>query len=327
IDGDYVDAPTAAAGNGPGIAPAPAPAPSLSISSGPDGSVRLTPTWSYEPGIAAWQPVAGATPTALAPVAPSAPVGSPMPIVANDELAYWAIEALGSAGQVLGTSAPVANPSALAIFGASTFMPVGGLGGVPVGCFSISPCWVTAKVFAGRTRLARTRPEHLRSGSGLVFFKLSRHGRALLSANRNRQIPVTVAVRDSTGHSASRRLTLASFSTADPTPGRKAGRASGLAFVGLTEFVSHGWVGGVLARCSSPTPCATTTTLVAGHSVIAKTAPETLGAGELGYLLFKLTPAGHRLLMHARGNQLGTYATIVAGAAFARAHVVLVAFR
>ncbi|MGH2915096.1 MAG: DUF1906 domain-containing protein, partial [Solirubrobacteraceae bacterium] len=42
IDGDYVDAPTAAAGNGPGIAPAPAPAPSLSISSGPDGSVRLT---------------------------------------------------------------------------------------------------------------------------------------------------------------------------------------------------------------------------------------------------------------------------------------------
>ena len=76
------------------------------------------------------------------------------------------------------------------------------------------------------------------------------------------------------------------------------------------EFVSHGWVGGVLAECLAATPCSATTTLMAGRTTVARTKPQTLGAGELGYLSFTLTGAGHRLLAKTRSNQLGVTATI-----------------
>ncbi len=326
IDGDWIDATTAAAGTGSGIAPAPAPAPSLTVKAGPDGSVSLSPSWPYEPGIAAWRPVGGPSPSALGFAAPTVPAGSQLPIVLVDQLPYWAIQALGSSGQVLGTSAPVAEPSELTIFGASAFVPRKGLAGVPVSCFAISPCTVTTTVSSGRRTLATTGPEHLGAGRGLVFFKLSPADQALLAKSAGRQTPIAVTVRDQTGDSVTRPLTLTSFETGDPNPPRRAARSSGLQFIGLTEFVSHGWVGGVLASCNANVACDTTTTLVAGHRTIARSAPQMLGAGEVGYLFFTLTRYGHGLLMHAPGNQLGTYATLNAGGAFARAHVVLVAF-
>ena len=57
-------------------------------------------------------------------------------------------------------------------------------------------------------------------------------------------------------------------------------------------------------------PCQATTTLMAGRTTIAKTKPQTLGAGELGYLSFSLTRAGHTLLAKTKTNQLGVTATV-----------------
>jgi hypothetical protein len=49
---------------------------------------------------------------------------------------------------------------------------------------------------------------------------------------------------------------------------------------------------------------------MAGRTTVARTKAETLGAGELGYLSFPLTTAGHKLLAHTKTNQLGVTATI-----------------
>jgi hypothetical protein len=122
---------------------------------------------------------------------------------------------------------------------------------------------------------------------------------------------VNVTVRSTTnGVHVTRTLTLSSFTTANPSPARSTGQSSQLKLIGTAEFVSHGWVGGILAECIGATPCQATTTLMAGRTTIAKTGPETLGAGELGYLSFSLTRAGHTLLAKAKTNQLGVTATI-----------------
>jgi len=47
-----------------------------------------------------------------------------------------------------------------------------------------------------------------------------------------------------------------------------------------------------------------------GRTVIASTGRELIGADELGYLIFSLTPRGRTLLASARGNQLGAQVTI-----------------
>jgi hypothetical protein len=117
-------------------------------------------------------------------------------------------------------------------------------------------------------------------------------------------------VRTTSGASATRKLTLSSFTTSNPSPARSAGQSSQLKLIGTTEFVSHGWVGGILAECIGTTPCAATTTLSVGRTTIARTKAQTLGAGELGYLSFSLTSAGHKLLAKTKSNQLGVTATV-----------------
>ena len=84
--------------------------------------------------------------------------------------------------------------------------------------------------------------------------------------------------------------------------------------VGETDFVSHGWTGGVLTACLQRTPCEVTPSLtVAGHPISSSHA-QTIGAGEIGYLSFRMTAAGHRLLRDAPGNQLGAQVTLATAA-------------
>jgi hypothetical protein len=97
--------------------------------------------------------------------------------------------------------------------------------------------------------------------------------------------------------------------------------------VGLSDFVSNGWVGGILSGCLSIGPCHVATTMSVGRAVIARTGSEFLGAGELGYLMFTLTPAGHAMLAHASGNQLAAHLVIKAGNETASAGIALVQFR
>jgi len=100
-----------------------------------------------------------------------------------------------------------------------------------------------------------------------------------------------------------------------------------LRIVGLTDFVSNGWTGGILSACLSSGPCHVTSTLSVGHTVIARTGSEFLGARELGYLMFTLTSAGHTMLAHVLGNQLAVHLVMHAGNASASAALALVGFR
>ncbi|MGH2891095.1 MAG: DUF1906 domain-containing protein, partial [Solirubrobacteraceae bacterium] len=331
IDGDYVDAATAAAGTGPGVAPTPAPAPALGATPGPSGSVALTPSWPYQSGVATWQVVAGPSQSSLSWVGPAVPAGGSLPIVTTNDFRYYAVQALGSAGQLLGTSAPVADPARLAVFGGSAFVPAHGVAGVPVACFAVSPCVVQMTLRAGRTAVARTGPERIRGGGGLAYFKLTPRGRRMFHRTGKHGLPVDVRVRDLFGDTVTRQLRLKPFFTISPRPRRSARQSPALHFIGLTDFVSHGWVGGILARCTAGAPCQVTTRLSYGHRTIARQRTGSLGAGELGYLFFSLTRGGHRLLSRAPGNQLPVRATLTtttpAGTASATARIVLIAFR
>ncbi len=316
IDGDYLDAATAAAGTGSGVdaAPTPDPTPSLRVTPGPDGSTSLTPTWTGATGVAYWQVVGGSDPTSFTYTAPRIAAGAHLPMVTKNSFAYWAVEALDINGQVLGTSPAAPTPAHVMIFGNSAFAPKRGLAAVPVGCVAVSPCAVTTTISAGRTTFATTNREFIPAGGGLAYFKLSSAAQKALAKAHNHQLAVNVKVRSTSGPSVTRKLTLSSFITSNPGPARSGGQSSQLKLIGTMEFVSHGWVGGILAECIATTPCQATTTLMAGRTTVARTKAQTLGAGELGYLSFKMTTAGHKLLAKTTTNQLGVTALITSPA-------------
>ena len=313
IDSDYLDSATAAAGTGSGVdaAPAVAPTPSLRVAAGPDGTTGLTPTWIGATGVAAWQVLGGSSPTTFTWAGPRLAAGAHLPAVTRNAFAYWEVQALSATGQVLGTSAATPTPAHVTIFGNSAFAPTRGLGAVPVGCMGVSPCALTTTIASGRTTFATANREFIPAGGGLAYFKLTSAAQKALQRAHNHQLAVNVTVRSTTtGVHVTRRLTLSSFATSNPSPPRSAGQSLQVKLIGTAEFVSHGWVGGILAECVGATPCQATTTLVAGRTTIARTTPETLGAGELGYLSFSLARAGHTLLAKTKTNQLGVTATV-----------------
>jgi hypothetical protein len=327
IDGDYLDGATAAAGGGAAPLPSVPAAPSLSVSPTPDGAVQLRPSWSGVAGISSWQIIAGPAPTTLTPATIPISTSASHPIVVRSSFAYFGVLALGSAGQTLGTSAPVATPAHVAIFGNSAFVPSRGPGGLPVGCFNTVACHVTTTITAGRKTIAATGSEHIAAGGGVAYFALSPSARKLVAKARHHRLAVKIAVRDVSGTSAARALQLIPFATSGASPRRSLRQAATLRFVGATDFVSGGGVGGILAACYATFPCHPSTTISVRGTVIARTTPEFLGVNELGYLIFRLTRAGRALLAHARGNQLGATVTLNDGGTIARGQIVLAAFR
>jgi hypothetical protein len=252
----------------------------------------------------------GASPTSFTYAAPPIAAGAHLPTVTRNVFAYWEVQALDANGQVLGTSPATPTPARVMIFGNSAFAPKRGLAAVPVGCIAISRCAVTTTVSSGRTTFAATKREFIPAGGGLAYFKLSGAAQRALAKAREHHLAVNVRVRSTSGPSVTRKLNLTSFTTSNPGPARSVGQSSQLKLIGTMEFVSHGWVGGVLAECIATTPCQATTTLTAGRTTVARPRAQTLGAGELGYLSFTLTGAGHRLLARTKSNQLGVTATI-----------------
>jgi hypothetical protein len=125
---------------------------------------------------------------------------------------------------------------------------------------------------------------------------------------------------------ATKAMTLQAFRTSGSSPQRSTHPVASVAVTGLTDYVSNGWVGGLLTSCRAGIPCHIATTVTVGRTVISRTGPEYLGAGELGYLVFSLTAQGHAMLAAARGNQLRAQVTTVNGSDTATATVVLVAF-
>ncbi|MBV8989863.1 MAG: DUF1906 domain-containing protein [Solirubrobacterales bacterium] len=323
IDGDYLDGATAGTA---AVTQNIASAPSLTVSPNVNGTIDLYASWVGKPGLTAWQPMAGMTPSSLASFGSAATAGSPTEIVFHSQFPYFSVQALGSGGQVLGSSPTIATPAHLAIYGASAFVSPGGVGGVPVGCFTPSVCQVVAKIYAGRTLIASTGPQLVpMNGGGLVYFRLTATGRAKL-ARSHRRLPVQLTVRDRSGTSATTTLNLIPFTTFGAAPGRSLSQASALRILSLTDFISAGSVGGIAVDCLSATPCQLRTTVTVGNTVVASTGSERVGVDELGYLTFKLTAGGKAMLARANGNQLLAHVSIIGANATATGTVALVKF-
>jgi hypothetical protein len=183
-------------------------------------------------------------------------------------------------------------------------------------------------ITAGRTVIAHTGTEQVPAeGGGLIYFTLTGAGRSMLAHAKGHRLLVHMTGQDVSKLSFSRYITLVPFSTSGSAPARTASQSPSLQILGLTDFVSSGGVGGILAQCLASTPCHTKTTLSVGNTVIASTGSELLGARSVGYLIFSLTSAGRSMLEHAHGNQLGASVKISDGPSTATGQVALVRFR
>jgi len=325
IDGDYLNGATAAPDI---VAPAFSSSPSLTVLPAPNGAIDLYPSWGGATDVSSWQVIAGATPGSLTPAAKPVSANARTPIVTHSAFPYFAVRALGSAGQTLGSSASVALPAHVAIFGQSAFVPQHGKTGLPVKCFDVSPCRLTTTISAGKRTLVKTGAESIPGGEGLAYFTLSRAAQAMLVRASHHRLAVTITVRAASGASATRQLKLIRFTMSGPGPHRSVNQSSALQILGTTDFVSTGGLGGILAACLSSTPCHASTTITATGQTIAHTRPELLGVNELGYLSFALTAAGQRILTHTPGNQLAAKLTITTATATATAtaQIALVSF-
>ena len=313
IDNDFLDGATADTSGTIATVLPPPPPPTLRVSPAADGTTSLSMSYNGGNGVASWRVLAGSSTTApLVGVAGTRSSGASSRIVVRSAAPAFAAQPLDTTGAVLATSRTVATPPHIAVFGRSAFVPSGsGPGAIPVGCYRGVSCHVVTTVSAGRTTIATTGREGIGANStGLVFFKLTSKGRSLLNHARGHRLAVNVTVRDVAGTKASVKLALVPFTTTGSGPHRSATPAPPLRIIGRTDFVSSRGVGGVLASCGSTTACSVTTVVSIGRTVIASTGRELLGADELGYLIFSLTPRGRTLLAHARGNQLGARVTI-----------------
>jgi len=303
--------------------------PALAIASSPSGGSVLYASWNGATDVAAWRVLAGSATGALTPIGRTAASGFETAIAAGSEAPYLAVQPLGSSGNALATSSTVAAPSHVVIYGSSAFVPpASGLGGLPVGCFTTHPCSMTTTITSGRTVLAHTGSERVPAGGGgIVYFRLSPAARRALARAHGRRLPVQVTLQDGSGARAVTALTLIPFYAGGPAPDRSLSQSPRLQLVGATDFVNSAGTGGILAGCrAAVTTCQVTSSISVGRAVIARTRREYLDAGDLGYLLFSLTPSGRSMLAHAPGNQLAAHVRITDGATAATGQIALIGF-
>jgi hypothetical protein len=326
IDNNYLDGATAGAG-GTQAAPPPPP-PTLSASPAGDGTTSLNASWGGGSGLASWRVLAGSSWNALTPVAGSTARGSRTKITVRSAAPYFAVQALGSAGQVLANSSTIVTPAHIVVYGRSAFVnQATGVGGIPAGCYTRARCHVTTTVSIGRTTIAKTGPESiLPSSTGILYFKLTAAGRAALLRARGLRLPVRVSARDAGGTTTTAALTLIPFSTSGRGPARSAAQSPLVQAVGVTDFVFARGAGGILTGCLTLSPCRVSATLSVGRTRIATTGPELVGGNELGYVIFTLTSQGRAMLARAPGNQLGARVTLRYGDSIATGTIALVRF-
>lgn len=302
--------------------------PALAGAAGSDGIVKLWASWNGATTVSSWRVLAGPSPSKLRTIGTARRTAFETTISAHNGNPYFAVQPLGSKGQVLSTSNTVTIGAHLAIYGQSAFVPSNGLAGLPVGCFGTTPCQLVTTVKQGNTVLARSGKENVGANqNGIVYFRLSPSARQALSRSRSHRMGVSVTIEDASGARATMPLTLVPFSASGPGPHRSVTQAPTLAIFGETDFVSSTGYGGTLAECISDDPCHVTATVTVGKTTIAHTGSEFIGAHELGYVNFQLTKQGQSLLAHASGHQLGAHITLSGGGATASADVALIPFR
>ena len=256
IDGDYLDSATAAAGTGSGsfATPAAAPAPSLAVTAGPDGgsrSRRRGPTPAASPS---GRSSAASSPSSLTWMGPTVHADK-VPIVDHRRVpllrrrratthgpaarhlrrSHHAI-ARGDLrpGRIRSSPRPGRRPGRL--------LRHAGLRGDDDG--------VDRPLHAGQHRCRSSSRGQAASPSS------SSHQAAqkMLTRAVHHQLSVRVKVSDAAGSAVSRVMKLNSFATTNPSPLRRLSQSSQLRLIGTADFVSNGWVGGVLAECVGPPP-------------------------------------------------------------------------
>lgn len=330
IDGDFLDGATAAAGSGtpptsvtaPGGPAAPATgtttpvtsaiatSPAVAASLLANGTTAVTPSWTGGQGVSSFRILAGNSRSTLATIA-TVSATHKLPVSVDAVYSYFQAQALNAAGSVLASSPTATTPSGVAIFGNSAFVTSNGALGVPVTCVNASPCKVTGALYDGKKRMTHTGTETIARHGGLLRFSLTKHEYRVVATARKQPLPVTVDLSTSTGAKASRTLKLHTYTISGRTPTRTTASNASLRIVGKTDFVSNGWVGGVLVACTATTACQTGLRVTTpGGAVLATASTQTLGSGRLGYLAFRMTPKGHKLLHAAKGNQLAARVSV-----------------
>jgi hypothetical protein len=314
IDSDYLGGATAAAGSAAPQAPAILAAPSLTVAPQSDGSIDLTPGWAGEQGISEFQILGGPSAQAMSTVQ-SVPAGRTAPVVVDDVYRYFEVEALSASGTVIGTSAAVAVPPSVAIFGSGAYVSARGSVGIPVACLNSSFCQLTAAIYHGKRLLTDAVTKTMSIHGGVIRLELTKRARGIVSDAARHRLPVRVTIVSRDGMKVKRSLTLNQYRVSG-TPPRSTSKASSmLQILGNADFVSNGWVGGILAVCTASAPCdASTRVTTRSGAVIATARAQTLGAGEIGYLWFTMTAKGHALLKASHGNQLGVRAAVTTAA-------------
>ncbi|MDQ6606659.1 MAG: hypothetical protein M3Z06_08955, partial [Actinomycetota bacterium] len=89
------------------------------------------------------------------------------------------------------------NSPTLALLGATDFVSRRSVGGILAGCFTATPCHVSATITVGSTTIATTNPEYLGAHEvGYLIFKLTGRGRTLLAKTKGNQLGATVTISD-----------------------------------------------------------------------------------------------------------------------------------
>ena len=302
--------------------------PAMALAPNNDGTTELWSSWNGDTAVSSWRVLAGTSAKTLVPLQTSAWTGFETSISAPTGVADFEVQALASNGSVLSSSAMVTAKPHIGIAGRTAFVSGSGTGGLPAVCDNGRTCHIGITLTSGRTVIARTGSEQIPANAGgIIFFSLTGAGRSMLAHARGGRLLVRLTGSASKTLTLNRLITLASFSTSGAAPARSASGSSSLRILGLSDFVSSGGTGGILAECLASTPCHTKTTVSVGNTVVASTGPELLGARDVGYLIFSLTSAGKSMLEHDRGNQLGAAVTITDGGATARGNLALVRFR
>ncbi len=300
VDDDDLDGATAAYGTTAPLT-AVASVPTLSVSPRADGNVQLASNWDGETGIAQWEFLGGPSATAMTAIA-TVPYAT-TPLISDDAYPYYEVEALSATGQVIGSSQPVQTPASDAIFGNSIFASTKGTIGLPVRCVNVSPCEIHGAIFDGSRRLTHILGQYVPDSGGVIKFPVTTGLLRALQGVTEQEVRVDLVT--SSGRKVTRKLELHPFKISGPAPIRQIGASATLRIQSKTEFVSNGWVGGVLATCTARTTCMLTTKVTTrAGALISYVKSQTLGSGQTGYLTFTLTNHGHALLKADLDNQL-----------------------
>ncbi len=303
--------------------------PSLAIGRDANGISTAYASWNGATDVSRWRVLAGASTRSLHPFASVRPHGFETAVPIATEQPLMEVQALGSTGRVLGTSAVEGSSrSRVSIFGHGAFVSGGGVGGLQVGCFATAPCRLSGSLSAGSTKVATVAPQTLAAGhGGIVFFALNARGRKMLAQARSRRLSVSAGVRNSDGSAAFGYLQLVPYRSSGAVPSHAVEQGRSVRILAHTAFISEGGVGGIFTQCASGTTCNVSVSLSAGGRKIATAKRQSIAAEDCGTVFFTLNARGRRLLAGSGGNDLGALLRVGTGKRSALAHVSLVGYR